>query len=379
MGWKRNRISLLISPSAPSLIWWSLSGILVIIVGILLFIIHASGHVKTLNMLSIWWFSLTPPGIWFLLFLLRCWQWNNQIDKYLFLKKENEYAQMQWEVWAERYLVISASSVMLPGGVTAGAILKSLADTLPSGYLLTKRLKNINTPVTSALASLQLSICQLPAALPVNVTLITDQPDSEIRSAFVSAWEALFPQRVVPDNIEFTPDFSMGWVDERLKQPVLTVDLILVIQLNGGNAYSDGLAALLLTSDDVAQKYNLPHPARLLRPMSLDINKFNDEFTLFLETQTAACRTARVLGDCYHWEKIAAPLMTIGNQYGAGWEPSGRMLLEKWCGIPGPAAPWLLTALAADLVCLGNDSLLTLFSSGEEHFISTVTSGNQNE
>ncbi|HFO4633038.1 TPA: type VI secretion protein, partial [Escherichia coli] len=88
MGWKRNRISLLISPSAPSLIWWSLSGILVIIVGILLFIIHASGHVKTLNMLSIWWFSLTPPGIWFLLFLLRCWQWNNQIDKYLFLKKE---------------------------------------------------------------------------------------------------------------------------------------------------------------------------------------------------------------------------------------------------------------------------------------------------
>ncbi|EEY3544149.1 type VI secretion protein, partial [Escherichia coli] len=38
-----------------------------------------------------------------------------------------------------------------------------------------------------------------------------------------------------------------------------------------------------------------------------------------------------------------------------------------------------LTALAADLVCLGNDSLLTLFSSGEEHFISTVTSGNQNE
>lgn len=379
MGWKRNQISLLISPSAPSLIWWSLSGILVIIVGILLFIIHASGHVKTLNMLSIWWFSLTPLGIWFLLFLLRCWQWNNQIDKYLFLKKENEYAQMQWEVWAERYLVISASSVMLPSGVTAGAILKSLADTLPSGYLLTKRLKNINTPVTSALASLQLSVCQLPAALSVNVTLITDLPDSEIRSAFVSAWEVLFPQRVVPGNIEVTPNFSMGWVDERLKQPVLTVDLILVIQLNGGNTYSDGLAALLLTSDDVAQKYNLSHSARLLRPMSLDINKFNDEFTLFLETQTAACRTARVLGDCYHWEKIAAPLMTIGNQYGAGWEPSGRMLLEKWCGIPGPAAPWLLTALAADLVCLGNDSLLTLFSSGEEHFISTVTSGNQNE
>ena len=304
------------------------------------------------------------------------------MDEHLFLKKEGEYAQKQWESWAERYLVITASCVYLPDKITVA----TLCDELPLQYGLVKKIDYLSDSGHKVEASLRVLLreitdkfCQLPAALPVNVTLITDQPDSEIRSAFVSAWEALFPQRVVPDNIEVTPDFSMGWVDERLKQPVLTVDLILVIQLNGGNTYSDGLAALLLTSDDVAQKYNLSHSARLLRPMSLDINKFNDEFTLFLETQTAACRTARVLGDCCHWEKIAAPLMTIGNQYGAGWEPSGRMLLEKWCGIPGPAAPWLLTALAADLVCLGNDSLLTLFSSGEEHFISTVTSGNQNE
>ncbi|AVP28144.1 type VI secretion protein [Escherichia coli] len=382
MGWSRTKSLSTELPHKPSIMLWFMTGAFMAVVGALLFIIRASEYVKALNDFSIWWLALTPPGCWFFLFCLRHWQWSNQMDEHLFLKKEGEYAQKQWESWAERYLVITASCVYLPDKITVA----TLCDELPLQYGLVKKIDYLSDSGHKVEASLRVLLreitdkfCQLPAALPVNVTLITDQPDSEIRSAFVSAWEALFPQRVVPDNIEVTPDFSMGWVDERLKQPVLTVDLILVIQLNGGNAYSDGLAALLLTSDDVAQKYNLSHSARLLRPMSLDINKFNDEFTLFLETQTAACRTARVLGDCYHWEKIAAPLMTIGNQYGAGWEPSGRMLLEKWCGIPGPAAPWLLTALAADLVCLGNDSLLTLFSSGEEHFISTVTSGNQNE
>ena len=54
-------------------------------------------------------------------------------------------------------------------------------------------------------------------------------------------------------------------------------------------------------------------------------------------------------------------------------------LLEKWCGIPGPAAPWLLTALAADLVSLRKQPLLALFSSEQEHFISTITPGSEDE
>ncbi len=54
---------------------------------------------------------------------------------------------------------------------------------------------------------------------------------------------------------------------------------------------------LLLTSDDVAQKYHLPHSSRLLRPMPLDMTNFEDDITLFLETQTVACHTPSVIGD----------------------------------------------------------------------------------
>ncbi|MDP1265281.1 type VI secretion protein, partial [Klebsiella pneumoniae] len=81
-------------------------------------------------------------------------------------------------------------------------------------------------------------------------------------------------------DITVTGSFSLSEVEERLKQPVLTVNLLLVIQLNGGTAYSDGLAVLLLTSDDVAQRYHLPHSSRLLRPMPLDMTNFEDDITL---------------------------------------------------------------------------------------------------
>ncbi|MFH4317256.1 hypothetical protein WAI88_23075, partial [Acinetobacter baumannii] len=77
---------------------------------------------------------------------------------------------------------------------------------------------------------------------------ITDNPSPELTSSFSNLWKEHIPGRAVPDDITVTGSFSLSEVEERLKQPVLTVNLLLVIQLNGGTAYSDGLAVLLLTS-----------------------------------------------------------------------------------------------------------------------------------
>ncbi len=382
MGWKRAKSLTTELPPVPSMMGWFLSGVLMVIVGVLLFMIHAAGMVKELSGLNIWLVSLTPSGIWLFLLCLRGWLWGKEVERHEFLKKESDHAQKQWETWAERYLAIVGSCIFLPDKITVAC----LHHELPQQYGLIRKINYLPGRNHLADESLQVllkgttgALYQLPADLPVRVTLITDLPDAGLSESFATVWASLFPQRAVPGDITITSNFSMGWVEERLKQPLLNVDLLLVMQLCGDGAYSDGLAALLMTSDDVAQKYRLPHPARLLRPMPLEMDKFDEDFTLFLETQIAACRTASVLGDSRCWEKIAAPLMTIGSEHGAGWDPAGRMLLERWCGIPGPAAPWLLTALAADLVSLANTSLLTLFSSREQRFISTVTSGSEDE
>ena len=58
------------------------------------------------------------------------------MDEHLFLKKEGEYAQKQWESWAERYLVITASCVYLPDKITVA----TLCDELPLQYGLVKKI-----------------------------------------------------------------------------------------------------------------------------------------------------------------------------------------------------------------------------------------------
>ena len=185
MGWSRTKSLSTELPHKPSMMLWFMTGAFMAVVGALLFIIRASGYVKALNNFSIWWLALTPPGSWFFLFCLRHWQWSNQMDEHLFLKKEGEYAQKQWESWAERYLVITASCVYLPDKITVA----TLCDELPLQYGLVKKIDYLSDSGHKVEASLRVLLreitdkfCQLPAALPVNVTLITDQPDSEIRS-----------------------------------------------------------------------------------------------------------------------------------------------------------------------------------------------------
>ncbi len=88
MGWSRTKSLSTELPHKPSMMLWFMTGAFMAVVGALLFIIRASEYVKALNDFSIWWLALTPPGGWFFLFCLRHWQWSNQMDEHLFLKKE---------------------------------------------------------------------------------------------------------------------------------------------------------------------------------------------------------------------------------------------------------------------------------------------------
>lgn len=382
MGWVRTKALITEQPPAPSLTRWLLAGVLMAITGVLLFILHASGTVKILSVTNIWWVSLMPAGCWLLIFCLRCYLWDRALKAHQFLLKEAEYGQQQWEAWAGRWLAVLGSTVLLPDHISAAR----WEDERPLQYGLTRRIDYLpaEEPVQlsamhALLTSTEKCVQCLPAELPLHVTLVTDNPSPELTSGFSQIWKEHIPGRALPDDITVTGSFSFSEVEERLKQPVLTVNLLLVIQLNGWAEYSDGLAALLLTSDDVAQKYHLPHSSRLLRPMPLDMTNFEDDVTLFLETQTIACRTPSVIGDAKKWTERSAALITQGSKIHAPWKAEDIVLLEKWCGIPGPAAPWLLTALAADLVRLRKQPLLALFSTKTEHFISTITPGSKNE
>lgn len=71
MGWERSKATTKALPPEPSFVGWLLAGGVAVFVGVLLFILHASGMVKTLSVLNIWWLAFSPVLGWFFLFCLR--------------------------------------------------------------------------------------------------------------------------------------------------------------------------------------------------------------------------------------------------------------------------------------------------------------------
>lgn len=382
MGWERTKAATTELPPEPSFFGWLMAGGVAAVVGILLFILHASGMVKTLATFNIWWLAISPMIGWLFLFCLRGWLWGKTVDEHRFLLKEAEYGQQQWESWAGRYLAVLGSSVLLPSGVTSDAIAKSEASGAPQLLSLTSHFGA--QPVTFGsllelgLAGVQNAIATLPVTVPLNITVVSDNNSAESASQFRKVWGNLYPDRTISGSVAFCETLSFAWVEERLKKPVLDIDLILILQNRGDERYSDALASIILTSDDVAEKYQLPHSARILRPMPLDIPNFKADMRLFLETQTIACQTSNVFCDYGHWNDMFADLMTASQSHQTTWVPQDIDVLEKYNGIPGAGSAWLLAALLSDITLVGQVPVLGLFTSGTDRFVSTVTSGSNN-
>ncbi|PLV46871.1 hypothetical protein [Erwinia sp. B116] len=382
MGWERTKATTMDLPPEPSFMGWLLAGGVAAIVGILLFILHASGMVNALAIFNIWWLASSPVLGWFFLFCLRGWLWGRTVNEHQFLQKEAEYGQQKWESWAGRYLAVLGSSMLLPSGVTSDAIAKTEAGDAPQFFSLTSHFDAQLVTSTSllelGLAGVQNAIAMLPATVPFNVTIVSDMISYDFETQFHEVWGRIYPGHALTGSVSFCETLSFSWVEERLKNPVFDIDLILILQQQGTEYYSDALATIILTSDDVAEKYQLPHSARILRPMPLDMENFKADMGLFLETQTIACQTTGVFCDYGHWNDEFAELMTASQSHLTPWEPQEIDVLEKYNGIPGAGSAWLLATLLSDIVSVSNKPVLGLLTSGTDRFVSTVTSGSRN-
>lgn len=382
MGWERTKATTMELPPEPSFTGWLLAGGVAAVVGILLFILHASGMVKALAAFNIWWLSSSPILGWFFLFCLRGWLWGRTVNEHQFLQREAEYGQQWWEAWAGRYVAVLGSSILLPSGVTSNAIAKSDAADAPQYLSLTSHFdaQSVNSIslLELGLAGVQNAIEMLPAAVPFNVTIVSDMISSDFENQFRESWGRIYPGHALTGSVSFCKTLSFFWIEERLKNPVFDIDLILILQNQGAEQYSDALAAMVLTSDDVVEKYQLSHSARILRPMPLDMTNFKADMGLFLETQTIACQTSNVFCDYGHWNDGFADLMTASHSHLTPWVPQEIDVLEKYNGIPGAGSAWLLASLLADIVSVSNKPVLGLFTSDTDRFVSTVTSGSKN-
>ncbi|MCU6209127.1 hypothetical protein [Enterobacter cloacae] len=381
MSWEREKSTVSKKPEEPSFVLWLMLGVVAVVGSVVLFVLHANKLSGPLQAFNIWGVTASPIVIWFFFLCLRGWLFNSAFDKHEFEANEADYAQQQWTEWAGRNIAVLHSSVIFPEALTPFRFLQAPAEQVQR-TTLTQHFDH-STPekcFSQLLECVSDALLWVPSDLPLSATLLTDWQEDPLilQDEFAKVWQDTVPFRPVPVlNIQTAKSFI--WLEERIKSPTLDVDFILVHQTQGKGCYSDTLASLLLTSDDVATKYQLTHDACLLRPMSLDMGDINKSLDTFFSTQTQACSTENIIGDQAAWGDSFADLLEAAAVYTGHWKPEQLHWLEKYAGLSGPFSPWIMAAVASDIVNIQKADCLMLSTDGEQKFINTVQTGNRND
>lgn len=381
MGWERQKSTVADLPEEPSTILWLIGCVVALMAGIVLFVLHVNQQSGPLQQYNLWLVAASPLCVWFFLICLRGWRYNLAFEKHKFESNEAAYAQQQWEAWAGRYIAVLHSGVILPDFLTPATLHQVPVDLERYSQQVRRiHLQKEGHVFSLLLTSVRDVVGQLPSDLPLNVVLLTDSPRDELslQKDFYEAWRQTMPLDHPVPVVAILRSQSFLALDERLKSPTLSVELIFVHQLEGKDRYSDALAALLLASDDVTTINQLPHGARILRPMSLNTDDLNSELAMFFSTQTQANTARCITGDRVSWGDTFSALLNASNEYGGSWNADQLHWLENYVGISGPFSPWVMAAVSSGLADLQRADCLVLCADEERRFITTVTTGIQN-
>lgn len=382
MSWNRQPATVVPAPASPRLARWLMAAALAGLVGVVLFLLHASQRVPELDVLNVWALTGSPMVICVMAFGMRAFIYGGALNEHRFLAEEALAAQNAWQSWAHRYLAVHASCVLLPDQLSADVLIQG-ADSLPSRRDQVRRITTLPAQEARAkvalhqvLSALESALELLPAERELRVTLLSDV-DPDRHEALRASWEQSWTDVLrcqPPKTVNVASNLSYGWIDEALKSASSAFDLIVVLQVHGDTAYSDGVAALLLSPDSLAQVGDLKVTGGLARPMPLDTEHLESELAQFFSTQTAGLSATGLLADSAEVEGLPGKVIAIGGRQKSALDARQQWIYESTCGRPGPLGHWLVTALAVEMVRHRQQPLLVL-AKDQSHWISTVTTG----
>ena len=385
MAWNRRAPEAAVAPEPLSMVRWLGAALLAIVVGMGLFVLVASGRAPELGNLNIWMLAGTPMLVWLLAFAIRIYTYGGALSHFQFLEDQAAEAESAWSQWAQRHFAVQASCVLLPDQVSAAVIAQGSAAGVPRRSGVARRIgtlpdgggERMTLALEQSLRGMLPALKALPDEQPLQVTLLTDVAEQDC-PALRAAWENCWP-KAVPRRTQLTPTLtgalSLQWLENSLKSPGAAVDLLVVLQINGQEAYSDGLAALLLCPEALASERKLPVQGRLLRPMPLDMDKLVTELPLFLQTQSVARQAKGILADAAQWQATLGTLLSMGRGQGTAFQADQQWIQESLCGVPGPFSHWLVAALGLEMSRHLQQPLVVLSQEPSQRWISTVATG----
>lgn len=384
MAWNRRAPEVAVAPEPLSMIRWLGAALLAVVIGIGLFVLVVSGRLPELVGVNVWMLAASPLLLWLLAFAVRSYTYGGALSHFQFLEEQAQEAEVAWSHWAKRHFAVPASCVVLPEQVSAAVIAQGApgeprrpGEVCRITELPVKGNERVQVALQKLFAGVGPALMALPADRDLRVTVLHDVEAEELEkllAAWRKGWLKAVPSRSQV-SANFVSELSLNWLEDGLKSPGAAVDLIMVMQLNGQGAYSDGLAALLLCPDTLATEWDLPLQGRLLRPMPLTVKQLDTELPLFLQTQLPARNATGMLADSVQWQPCLGSILSMGGAQQAKFQAGNQWIQESLCGVPGPFSAWLLAALGLEMSRHFQQPLVLLSQEPSQHWISTVATG----
>lgn len=370
----------------PVLRRWVLAACFAVLAGLLLLLLYVSERVPQLQVLNIWVLSGLPLLAWVLAFATRAYFYGGALDHFRLLQEQVEVVQWSWQQWAQRRLLVHASCVLVPDRVSAKVLMHGQGSVAPRRGQARRIAGLPESDQERAQAGLRLLLPAVETVLQtlepgqaLHVTLLSDVPPDQYEAlsrSWQQQWSAVIPH--LPEvPLILSAELPYQWLEEKLKSACSALELIVVLQTQGGAAYSDGLAILLLGPDSQSGTGNLPIQGALSRPMSLETDRLESELPLFLQVQATVDRLTALLADSADWQPLTSKVLAISNAQGVPLSTAQQWILELSCGLPGPFSSWLAAALAVELTQHLGGPLLVLSKDSGGSWIGTVTTGEQ--
>lgn len=357
---------------------WMVSGIVASLLAAGLYVMQ--GALPALARLDTWMLVAAPLLCVLGLFVFRCLLQIAGQGYYADRQHDLDCLQDAWRRWAQQSLAVYSGCAVLPDNITASILGGGAAD-LPLRQGDARRLAQLPEQgpgrLAQSLALLRPSVIaamqKMPPGEALRVTLLNDQSAAG-QDALSDAWKLLWTaiggsQRVREEIV--VPELDWQLLNTRLRSKKPVWELLVVLQLEGADNYSDGLAVLLLGPYALAQPQR-PMLGSLCRPMPLEQQNASEPLGRFLQAQTHASKSAALLADSIQWQATLQDLCTVGRDQEWLLAPQKRWVLEQYCGLPGPFSKWLIGVFALEAARHLQAPVLMLAGDESQGWINTV-------
>lgn len=373
MAWTKKPLLQVDKPRAPSLVKWL--AILIASIIIPIYFLYMTNNLSNKDVDAI---KIIPAVLPFIIviisIIINFFIYIRDYRFYLYLKEEKKHNDRQWAEWGQRSVCILDSALLLPDKITLNYILQ-YSKHHTSCFNITQKidyLPNDNPSSYYLLRSVKEAITLLPETLPINLTYLSDKTIND--NDITKIWHTLFESKKI-ETYQSKKTLSFDKIENIIKQNKECVDILIVEQQEEKKTQSEFMAVFIITSDDIAKKYQLNKKSHLERPMSLETNEdAKVSIQLFNEIQTDSQQAVQLISSGNIHSEITSAIYQSESNF-PFIHPEKIIDLEFYSGPTGKYAPWFVAALSSLYANQQNKPVLMVSNEGNRTFFSTITPG----